>query len=151
VAPELELALLLFVFDGVEERGVVGGPSNGSDALDLAGKGFARREVPDVEGVLAEARGVGCVGEPAAVVGDVGCADRKKRMALGKLIAVEEDLFGNVVAGDDSPRSPNARNLHPTDEDQSAGTPDLGHPEFAGGVADLRQWIAYCWPSTVRV
>src|ERR1035437_9264139 len=26
------------------------------------------------------------------------------------------------------PRSPNARDLHPTDEDLSVGTPDLGHP-----------------------
>jgi hypothetical protein len=26
------------------------------------------------------------------------------------------------------PRSPNARDLHPTDEDLSVGTPDLGYP-----------------------
>jgi hypothetical protein len=26
------------------------------------------------------------------------------------------------------PRSPNARDLHPMDEDLSMGTPDLGHP-----------------------
>ncbi len=49
VAPELELALLLFVFDGVEKGGidhpidedlsmgapVVGGPGDGANALDL--------------------------------------------------------------------------------------------------------------------
>src|ERR1035437_1994682 len=28
------------------------------------------------------------------------------------------------------PRSPNARDLHPTDEDLSVGTPDLGHPSM---------------------
>jgi hypothetical protein len=31
---------------------------------------------------------------------------------------------------DSLPRSPNARDLHPTDEDLSVGTPDLGHPEL---------------------
>ena len=34
------------------------------------------------------------------------------------------------------PRSPKARDLHPMDEDQSMGTPDLGHP-FSG--AELRK------------
>jgi hypothetical protein len=29
------------------------------------------------------------------------------------------------------PRSLNARDLHPTDEDLSVGTPDLGHPARA--------------------
>ena len=38
VTPELELALLLLVFDGVEEGRVVGGPDDGADALDFAGR-----------------------------------------------------------------------------------------------------------------
>ena len=37
VAEELELALLLFVFDGVEEGCIVGGPDDGADALDFTG------------------------------------------------------------------------------------------------------------------
>ena len=68
VALELELALLLFVFDGVEERAIVGGPDDGADALDFSGESFAGFEILDVQGVLAEAGGVGGVGEPAAVV-----------------------------------------------------------------------------------
>ena len=94
VAPELELALLLFVFDGVEERGIVGGPGDGADALDFAGEGFAGFEILDVQRVLAEAGGVGGVGEPAAVVGDVGGADGEEGVALGELVAVEDDFFG---------------------------------------------------------
>jgi hypothetical protein len=39
------------------------------------------------------------------------------------------------------PRSPNARNLHPTDEDLSAGTQDLGH-------LTLRAWGS--WYRTIR-
>ena len=57
VAPELELALLLLVFDGVEEGSVVGGPDYRADALDFSGQGFAGLEVLDAEGVLAEAGG----------------------------------------------------------------------------------------------
>ena len=50
-------------------------------------------EVLDVQGVLAEAGGVSGVGEPAAVVGDVGCADGEKGVAFGQLVAVEDDFF----------------------------------------------------------
>ena len=96
VTPELELALLLLVFDGVEEGAIVGGPDDGADALDFAGQGFAGFEILDVEGVLAEAGGVGGVGEPAAVVGDVGVADGEEGVAFGELVAVEDDLLGGV-------------------------------------------------------
>ncbi len=77
-APKLELALLLLVFNGVEEGLIVGGPDDGAYSLNFAGEGFAGFEIFDVQGVLAEAGCVGCVGQPAAVVGDVGCADGKK-------------------------------------------------------------------------
>ena len=58
-----------------------------------AGQGLAGFEVLDVERVLAEAGGVGGVGEPAAVVGDVGGADGEEGVAFGQLVAVEEDFF----------------------------------------------------------
>jgi hypothetical protein len=37
------------------------------------------------------------------------------------------------------PRSPKARDLHPTDEDLSVGTPDRGHPD-CGGDCTWRPW-----------
>ena len=99
VAIKLKLALLLFVFDGVEERAVVGCPGDGAYALDFAGEGFSGFEILDVEGVLAEAGGVDGVGEPAAVVGYVGGADGEEGLAFGELVAVEDDLFGSVGVG----------------------------------------------------
>ena len=47
--------------------------------------------------------------------------------------AQDDELKRNVVI----PRSQN-RDLHPTDEDLSAGTPDLDHPEFVGRDRCLR-------------
>ena len=78
---------------------VVGGPGDGAYALDFSGEGFAGFEILDVEGVLAEAGGVDGVGEPAAVVGDVGGADGEEGVAFGELVAVEDDLFGSVRGG----------------------------------------------------
>jgi hypothetical protein len=37
-----------------------------------------------------------------------------------------------------TPRSPNARDLHPTDEDLFVGTPDLEHPHFLGQEAVMK-------------
>ena len=133
VAPELVLALLLLVLDGVEEGAIVGGPDDGADALDFAGERLAGFQILDVQRVLAEAGGVGGVGQPAAVVGDVGCADGEEGVALGELVAVEDDLLGCVEASVCVPVSKR----------------DLGHPGRC--VAALRQWMAYCWPSSVRV
>ena len=96
MAVKLELALLLFVFDGVESCFVVGGPGDGAYALDFSWEGFAGFEVLDAEGVLAEAGGVNGVGEPAAVVGDVGGAYGEEGEAFGELISVEDDLFRSV-------------------------------------------------------
>ena len=49
-----------------------------------------------MERVLAEAGGVGRVGEPAAVVADVEGADGEEGVALRELVAVEEDFFRRV-------------------------------------------------------
>ena len=99
MAPQLKLALLLLVFDGVEESQVVGGPDDGADAFDFAGEGFAGREIFDMQRVLAEAGGVGCVGEPTAVVGDVGVADGEEGVPLGELVAVEQHFFRRRHSG----------------------------------------------------
>jgi hypothetical protein len=52
-----------------------------------------------VQRVLAEAGGVGRVGQPAAVVGNIGGADRKEGLALGQQVAVQNDLFRRFVLG----------------------------------------------------
>ena len=96
VAIELELALLLFVFDGVEHRLVIGGPYDGTGAFHRSRQGFAGLEILDVQRVLSEAGGVCGVGEPAAIVGDVGVADGEEGVAFGHLVAVEYDFFGGV-------------------------------------------------------
>jgi glutamate/tyrosine decarboxylase-like PLP-dependent enzyme len=53
-------------------------------------------------------------------------------LAKGRRAAVELDRKlredDRFVALGQTPRSPNARDPHPTDEDLSAGTPDRGHP-----------------------
>ena len=69
------------------------GPGDGAYALDFARKGFAGFEVLDVEGVLAEAGEVDGVGEPAAIVGDVGGTDGEEGLAFGELVSVENDLL----------------------------------------------------------
>jgi hypothetical protein len=88
VAPKLELALLLFVFDGVEEGAVVSGPDYGADTLDFARKSFAGFQILDAQSVLAEAGGVCGVGEKTAVVGNVGISDGEEGVALGEFVAV---------------------------------------------------------------
>src|SRR6185437_5132158 len=70
-----------------------GCPGDGAYALDFAREGFAGFEILDVEGVLAEAGSVDGVGEPAAVVGDVGSADGEESLAFGELVAVEDDVL----------------------------------------------------------
>ena len=68
VAKELKLALLLFIFDGVEKAGIVSRPGDGAHALDFAREGLAGFEILDAERVLAEAGGVDGVCQPASVV-----------------------------------------------------------------------------------
>jgi len=36
--------------------------------------------------------------------------------------------------------SPSARDIHPTDEDLSVGTPDMGHPAFRMGHMEGSAW-----------
>ena len=70
VAEELVGALGDFVFDDIEEGAIVGGPGGGGDTLDAEGEEFVGAEILDFEGVLAEAGGVGGVGEEVVVVTD---------------------------------------------------------------------------------
>jgi len=72
------------IFYYVEEVAVVGGPGRGSDAFDAKGQEFGSAEVFDLERVLAEAGGVGGVGEEMVVVGDFERAEAEEGMALGQ-------------------------------------------------------------------
>ena len=95
-APKLKLPLLLLVLHGIKQRAIVCRPHDGAGPLHFTGQRFARLQVLDAQRVLAEALGVGGVGQPAAVVGNVGVADREKRMALGQLIAVQQHFFRRI-------------------------------------------------------
>ena len=96
MSPKLELPLLLLVLDGVKERPIVRGPHHRAHALHLARQRLAGLKILDAQRVLAKARGVGRVSQPAAVVGDVGVADGKKRMPLRQLISVQHHFFGRI-------------------------------------------------------
>jgi len=72
------------IFDDVEKMAVVGGPGGGGDAFDAEGQEFGGAEIFDLEGVLAEAGGVGRVGEEMVVVGDFEGAEAEEGVALGE-------------------------------------------------------------------
>ena len=91
------MALLFLVLDGVEESRVIGSPDDGADAFHLARQYFVEEQILDVQRVLAEAGGVGGIGEPAGVVGNVGVADGKEWMPLGQLVAVEDYLLRRIL------------------------------------------------------
>ena len=75
-----------FVFHGVEERAIVGGPGGAGDALDAFGKRFAGAEILDLQRVLAEAGGVERVGQQVIVVADVEGAEAEKGVAFGQSV-----------------------------------------------------------------
>ena len=102
VAVEPVMALGLFVFDRVEEGGIVIGPHDGTDALGGVGEGLTGAQVLDVQRVLAEAGVVDGVGEQVLIVGDGEGAESHEGLADGKLVAVENDLLG-CVQGVESP------------------------------------------------
>jgi len=61
-------ALRDFVFDGVKERAIVGGPGRAGDALDLKRKRFAAQQILDLQRVLAESGGIQRIGQQGIVV-----------------------------------------------------------------------------------
>jgi len=82
-----------FVFNDVEESAIVRGPGGRGDALDAERKLGGVVEILDFEGVLAEAGGVGGVGEQGIVVADFEDTEAEESVALGELIEIEEDLL----------------------------------------------------------
>src|SRR6266404_349911 len=81
VAVEAVGALGGFVFDGIEERAIVGGPGGAGDALDSNGESLAGGQILDLQRVLAEAGGVERVGEQGIVVADGEGAEAEKGVA----------------------------------------------------------------------
>src|SRR5262249_2617923 len=70
VAIEAMRALGDFIFNGIKERAIVGGPCGGRDALDAERKGFVGLEILDLEGELAISGRIECESEEMVVVGD---------------------------------------------------------------------------------
>ena len=70
VAKDMVVALGDLVLGGVEEGARVGGPGERADALGGVGQVLHRAQVADMQRVLAEAGGVGGVGEQVAVGAD---------------------------------------------------------------------------------
>ena len=93
VAIEAVRALGGLVFDGVEERAIVGGPGGAGDALDALGKCVAGAQILDLQRVLAEAGGVERVGEKMIVVADVERAEAQERMAFGQSVQIEQAVL----------------------------------------------------------
>ena len=94
VAEDAVLALGGLVLGGVEEGARVGGPGQRSDALGCVWEVGERAQVADVERVLAEAGGIGGVGEEVAVGTDGHGSDVHEGLALGERVYVEDDLLG---------------------------------------------------------
>ena len=57
--------------DGIEERLVIGGPSNAGYAFDALGQRLASAKVLQIKSVLTESRGIDGVRQPMIVVADL--------------------------------------------------------------------------------
>ena len=86
----------LLILNGVEEGAVIRCPDDGADPLRLVGQHFACSQIFNVQGVLAESRGVGRIGQQVAVIGDGDGAQRHETFAGRQLVHVEHDLFGCI-------------------------------------------------------
>src|SRR6266568_9619438 len=83
-----------FVFDGIEERLIVGSPGNTGDALDALGEQLARAQVPHLESVLAEASGIRGIHEQLIVIADLEGAEPEKAVPFSELVEIKEHFFG---------------------------------------------------------
>ncbi len=90
-------ALRGFVFDGVEQRAVVGGPGHAGDTFESLGKSSSGAQVFDLKQILAEAGGVGRIRKQVIVFANLEGIHSKKRMALRKQIQVEQQFYSCTV------------------------------------------------------
>ena len=77
-----------FVFDCVEERLVVRGPSGAGDALGLEEEQRIGGEIFDFESELAETGDIGGIGEQLVVVADGEDVEAEEGMAFGEGVQV---------------------------------------------------------------
>src|SRR6266568_1767057 len=83
-----------FVFDGIEERLIVGSPGNTGDAFDALGEQFTAAQVPHKESVLAEAGCICGISEQLVVVADLEGAEPEKAVPFSELVEIKEQFFG---------------------------------------------------------
>src|SRR5690242_3169085 len=83
-----------FVFDGIEERLIVGSPGNTGDTFDALGEQFTGVQVPHKESVLAKAGCVRGIREQLIVIADLEGAEPEKAVPLSELVEIKEQFFG---------------------------------------------------------
>src|SRR6266852_1798827 len=86
-------ALRGFIFDGVEEGAVVGGPGGAGDAFEPFGQKGASAQVFDVQRVLAKTGRVGRVSEKTVVVANNERIEAEKGVALSKFVQIKQRFF----------------------------------------------------------
>jgi hypothetical protein len=86
VAEEFVGTLGEFVFDGVEQRFVVGGPGDAGGAFDAFGKSVGVAEIFDLKRVLAEASGVEGIGKEFIVIAEFERIETQKRVTCGQSV-----------------------------------------------------------------
>src|SRR5205823_2853518 len=80
-----------FVFDGIEERLIVGSPGNTGDSFDALGEQFTGAQVPHTKSVLAEAGIVRGVCKQIIVIAHVEGAKPEKTVSFG--VSDDNDLL----------------------------------------------------------
>src|SRR5438874_6004380 len=84
--------------DGIEERLVIGGPSNAGYAFDALGQRLASAKVLQIKSVLTESRGIDGVRQPMIVVADLERAYTKKRLPFGKGVQIQKQFLPQAIA-----------------------------------------------------
>jgi len=86
VAEEFVGTLGDFVFDGVEQRFVVGCPRDAGGAFDAFGKRVGVAEIFDLKRVLTKAGGVEGIGEEFVVIAEFERIETQKRVTCGQSV-----------------------------------------------------------------
>src|SRR6266481_4461383 len=77
-------SLRSFVFDGIEQRPIVGGPGDAGDAFESLGESCSGTQIFDLQHVLSETDGIGRIRQQVIVLADFKGLQSQKRMAFRK-------------------------------------------------------------------